>query len=206
MHIILAATHLWSTCTKAFSCVLFKNNKKPFDCYRIQIYPHDTEKKYFLLWILLYCVRNVCSEKYKNTFWLDDGNRDFQIHYNCVHTCSFIYANLLAVFNLLPFFSLSISFSSFCSHTIYFFHFQPAGIIKCVTLTTMYINSMWWPPNRSVGGMINQMIFLILSALSVFNYVMGTICGPGFLPLKWEPKVSMNTSKMVTNTSYGIYV
>ncbi|XP_055325007.1 palmitoyltransferase ZDHHC6 [Sitodiplosis mosellana] len=72
-----------------------------------------------------------------------------------------------------------------------FLHWGPAvaiGIIKCVTLTTLYINSMWWPPNRSVGGMIHQMVFLILSALSAFNYVMGTICGPGFLPLKWEPK------------------
>lgn len=29
---------------------------------------------------------------------------------------------------------------------------------------------MWWPPNRSVGGMIHQMIFLILSALAAFNY------------------------------------
>lgn len=50
---------------------------------------------------------------------------------------------------------------------------------------------MWWPPNRSVGAMIHQMIFLVLSALSAFNYVMATICGPGFLPLKWEPKVSI---------------
>lgn len=70
------------------------------------------------------------------------------------------------------------------------FFFSFTGIIKCVTLTTAYINSMWWPPNRTVGGMLHQMIFLVLSALSVFNYVMGTIIGPGFLPLGWEPKVS----------------
>lgn len=49
---------------------------------------------------------------------------------------------------------------------------------------------MWWPPNRSIDGAVNQMIFCVLSALSVFNYVMATICGPGFLPFKWEAKVS----------------
>lgn len=66
---------------------------------------------------------------------------------------------------------------------------------------------MWWPPNRSVGGMINQMIFLVLSALSVFNYVMGTICGPGFLPLKWEPKVSSsNVGKQITHSTTNIYI
>lgn len=51
------------------------------------------------------------------------------------------------------------------------------------------MNSMWWPPNGSLGGTINQSIFLILSALSAFNYVMATLCGPGFLPLKWQPAV-----------------
>lgn len=76
--------------------------------------------------------------------------------------------------------------------------FSLAGIIKCVTLTTLYINSMWWPPNLSVGGMIHQTVFLVLSALSAFNYVMGTICGPGFLPLKWEPKVSIRTAATAT--------
>lgn len=64
------------------------------------------------------------------------------------------------------------------------------GIIKCVTLTTLYMNSMWWPPNRSIDGFLNQSVFLILSSLTAFTYVMGTICGPGFLPLRWEPSVS----------------
>lgn len=51
------------------------------------------------------------------------------------------------------------------------------------------MNSMWWPPYRSIGGMIHQAIFLILSALSAFNYMMATTTGPGYLPYKWEPKV-----------------
>lgn len=96
-----------------------------------------------------------------------------------VHTYSLIYANLFVKFP--PIFLTSFNI------LVLFFIF--AGIIKCVTLTTLYINSMWWPPNQSLGGMIHQTVFLILSALSAFNYVMGTICGPGFLPLKWEPKV-----------------
>lgn len=96
-----------------------------------------------------------------------------------VHTYSLIHANLFVKFP--PIFLTSSNI------LVLFFIF--AGIIKCVTLTTLYINSMWWPPNQSLGGMIHQTVFLILSALSAFNYVMGTICGPGFLPLKWEPKV-----------------
>lgn len=56
---------------------------------------------------------------------------------------------------------------------------------------TLYMNSMWWPPQRSLGGFINQTIFLILSALTVFNFVMASLVGPGQLPLKWRPKVSV---------------
>lgn len=32
--------------------------------------------------------------------------------------------------------------------------------------------------------------FLFLFFIYLFIQVMGTICGPGFLPLKWEPKVN----------------
>lgn len=99
------------------------------------------------------------------------------------------------------FFKTSTSFSHlfngsvilYCTLMLFFFFllflFKFLGIIKCVTLTTLYMNSMWWPPYRSMAGMIHQAIFLILSALSAFNYAMATTTGPGFLPLKWEPKV-----------------
>lgn len=49
---------------------------------------------------------------------------------------------------------------------------------------------MWWPPNASLGGFINQGLFLMLSSLATFNYVMATLTGPGLLPKKWKPKVS----------------
>lgn len=52
------------------------------------------------------------------------------------------------------------------------------------------MNSMWWPPNRTLGGILHQTVFLVFSALSAFNYVMATLCGPGFLPPKWRPKVN----------------
>lgn len=52
------------------------------------------------------------------------------------------------------------------------------------------MNSMWWPPNISLGAFVNQAIFLMLSSLATFNYVMATITGPGLLPLKWQPQVS----------------
>lgn len=63
------------------------------------------------------------------------------------------------------------------------------GIIKCVTLTTLYVNSMWWPSSTSIAAVLHETVFLILSSLSAFSYVMATICGPGFLPLKWKPAV-----------------
>lgn len=74
----------------------------------------------------------------------------------------------MLVFSLSPIFSFPVLICFCC---VFSSSFNPiAGIIKCVTLTTMYINGMWWPPNRSVGGMIHQTIFLILSALAAFNY------------------------------------
>ncbi|XP_055385109.1 palmitoyltransferase ZDHHC6 [Condylostylus longicornis] len=72
-----------------------------------------------------------------------------------------------------------------------FLHWGPLtalGIIKCVTIVTLYMNSMWWPTNFSLGGKINQSLFLLLSSLATFNYIMATITGPGFLPKRWKPQ------------------
>lgn len=52
------------------------------------------------------------------------------------------------------------------------------------------MNSMWWPPNESLAGFLNQSIFLLFSSIATFNYVMATLTGPGFLPKGWKPKVS----------------
>lgn len=60
---------------------------------------------------------------------------------------------------------------------------------------TLYMNSMWWPPNRSLAAFINQTIFLMLSALTIFNFIMASLCGPRFLPLGWKPKVTKKVIK-----------
>lgn len=65
-----------------------------------------------------------------------------------------------------------------------------SGIIKCVTLTTLYMNSMWWPPNESFAAFAHQALFLLLSTLATFNYIMATLTGPGLLPKQWQPKVT----------------
>lgn len=67
--------------------------------------------------------------------------------------------------------------------------FNKLGIITCVTLTTLYVNSMWWPSSTSIAAVLHETLFLILSSLSAFSYVMATMCGPGFLPIEWKPAV-----------------
>lgn len=72
-----------------------------------------------------------------------------------------------------------------------FLHWGPItalSIIKCITLTTLYMNSMWWPPNKSFAGFAHQALFLLLSTLATFNYVMATLTGPGLMPKQWHPK------------------
>lgn len=64
------------------------------------------------------------------------------------------------------------------------------------------MNSMWWPPNRSIGGFLNQSIFLILSSLSAFNYFMATLTGPGYLPKNWKPKVNKFNIKIFINKKF----
>lgn len=50
------------------------------------------------------------------------------------------------------------------------------------------MNAMWWPPNQTLGGFIHQTVFLMLSALTTYNFLMSSLNGPQFLPLKWHPK------------------
>lgn len=49
---------------------------------------------------------------------------------------------------------------------------------------------MWYPPQSSIGGFINQTVFIVLSALTAFNFFMAAIVGPGWIPYGWKPKVS----------------
>ncbi|KAH8312001.1 hypothetical protein KR044_008968 [Drosophila immigrans] len=77
-----------------------------------------------------------------------------------------------------------------------FLHWGPItalSIIKCITLTTLYMNSMWWPPNESFAAFAHQALFLLLSTLSTYNYIMATVTGPGLLPKQWQPKDAKDT-------------
>lgn len=46
---------------------------------------------------------------------------------------------------------------------------------------------MWWPPNESIGGLLNLTAFLISSGMVMFNFFSAISKGPGFLPLGWKP-------------------
>lgn len=73
------------------------------------------------------------------------------------------------------------------------FHWGPLiaiGIIKCITFVSLYMNAMWWPANQSFGGFLHQTVFLAISAITSFNFLMSSFNGPGYLPLKWEPKTA----------------
>lgn len=61
-------------------------------------------------------------------------------------------------------------------------------IIKSITIQTLYLNSMWFPPHSSFLAFLHQAIFIVLSALTAFNFVMAAVLGPSYLPLGWKPK------------------
>ncbi|XP_067617345.1 palmitoyltransferase ZDHHC6 isoform X2 [Eurosta solidaginis] len=58
------------------------------------------------------------------------------------------------------------------------------------------MNSMWWPPNATFGGFLHQGLFLLLSSVATFNYVMATLTGPSFLPKQWKPNNPNDAGKL----------
>ncbi len=60
-------------------------------------------------------------------------------------------------------------------------------IIKWVTLTTVYCNTMWWPPESGYGGLFNMLGFMSLACLTTFHYMAAMCDGPGFVPSGWRP-------------------
>lgn len=76
------------------------------------------------------------------------------------------------------------------------FHWGPMVaiiIIKWVSLTTVYCNTMWWPPADTPGGLINMLLFLGFSCLTTFHFMCAMCDGPGYLPLGWTPKEGSKT-------------
>lgn len=109
----------------------------------------------------------------KNTNWWST-----QLEISCDYS-NFLQALQTIVFNILSFQWMNV---------LKFFFFW-LGIIKCITLTTLYVNSMWWPSSTSIAAVLHETVFLIFSSLSAFSYMMSIMCGPGFLPLDWKPAV-----------------
>jgi len=69
------------------------------------------------------------------------------------------------------------------------------GIIKWVSLSTVYSCTMWWPPfdfagggGGGWGGLVNLMAFLTFSSLTTFHFFCAMCDGPGYLPKHWAPK------------------
>jgi len=70
------------------------------------------------------------------------------------------------------------------------FHWGPLvaiGIIKWVTLATLYCTSMLWPPAQSAWGLMFTSLFSCFSSLTLYHFTSALSQGPGFLPLNWAP-------------------
>jgi len=61
------------------------------------------------------------------------------------------------------------------------------GIIKWVSLATVYCSTMWWPPAGSVGGLAFLSSFLFFAGMTMFHFLSAMVDGPGYLPLGWKP-------------------
>lgn len=55
-------------------------------------------------------------------------------------------------------------------------------------MTTIYCNAQWWPPANSIGGFVNASVFLLLSTLTLLNFLSSVFNGPGYLPKQWKPE------------------
>eukprot|EP00092_Neocalanus_flemingeri_P024016 GFUD01026050.1.p1 GENE.GFUD01026050.1~~GFUD01026050.1.p1 ORF type:complete len:392 (-),score=118.92 GFUD01026050.1:316-1491(-) len=79
------------------------------------------------------------------------------------------------------------------------FHWGPMvalGIIKWVTLITLYCNTMLWPPAESLYGLVFTATFLGFSSLTLFHFFCSLSTGPGFLPAGWTPPAASAASQL----------
>ncbi|XP_076442493.1 palmitoyltransferase ZDHHC6-like isoform X1 [Babylonia areolata] len=71
------------------------------------------------------------------------------------------------------------------------FHWGPflaLSVIFTISTVTIKCAAMWWPPTHSLGGFLHLLAFLTWVLLTLFNYFMAMLKGPGFVPLGWKPK------------------
>ena len=46
---------------------------------------------------------------------------------------------------------------------------------------------MWAPPHKSLCGALNSSCFLLVSGLTLYNFLSTMLEGPGELPKEWKP-------------------
>lgn len=66
-------------------------------------------------------------------------------------------------------------------------------IIKCNTITTLYMTNMWLPMTSSLIGLVNHLIFLSLVGLTLYHFFCAIFLGPGQVPPGWKPKDPTDT-------------
>jgi len=76
---------------------------------------------------------------------------------------------------------------SLCSRLCHWGPLVALGIIKWVSLATVYSNTMYWPVSAGWGGIVNMLSFLFFSSLTTFHFFCAMCDGPGYLPLEWKP-------------------
>lgn len=62
-----------------------------------------------------------------------------------------------------------------------------AGIIKMITLMTMYCSRQCWAPQESLSATAAFFLFFCLSGSTLFHFITAIFEGPGYLALKWMP-------------------
>ncbi|XP_022213767.2 palmitoyltransferase ZDHHC6 [Drosophila obscura] len=71
-----------------------------------------------------------------------------------------------------------------------FLHWGPVtvfGLMVCVIGTTVHLNAMWWPPEESLYAAINYVMIAVLNLVTLYNFGMAIVVGPGLLPRHWQP-------------------
>lgn len=61
-------------------------------------------------------------------------------------------------------------------------------IIKCVTLTTLTLTSMWLPPTYNTIALMNNIFYMMMIGVTAYNLFCAMFIGPGFVPLQWKPE------------------
>lgn len=67
-----------------------------------------------------------------------------------------------------------------------FFHWRPI-LSLVVALTVISTTWTWWPEDDSFMNQAHLGLFVLLSLLAMYNYVMTIMVGPGVLPRNWQP-------------------